>query len=146
MKYKMGRGMKYTIISYIRNEATQFALQFAELADQLPTDTEFIVVDGGGDGLDTSTIETVRTTGSGVDFGYELRGDPQSAELLIPSGNATLSGQLSLTLSGLTAVFNLAGTEVSRTYVPEPNTFSLLGIALVGVAGCRWRRGRRSVR
>jgi hypothetical protein len=58
-------------------------------------------------------------------------------------GNATLAGQLSLTLSGLTAVFNLVGTEISRTYVPEPSTFSLLGIALVGVAACRWRRSAR---
>jgi hypothetical protein len=61
-------------------------------------------------------------------------------------GNATLSGQLSVMLSGLTAVFNLAGTEISRTYVPEPSTFSLLGIALIGVAACRWRRVRPSVR
>lgn len=61
-------------------------------------------------------------------------------------GNATLAGQLSLTLSGLTAVFNLAGTEISRTYVPEPSTFSLLGVALIGVAACRWRRVPRSAR
>ncbi len=57
-------------------------------------------------------------------------------------GNATLSGQLSLTLGGLTAVFNLVGTEISRTFVPEPSTFSLLGIALIGVAACRRRRVR----
>ena len=57
-------------------------------------------------------------------------------------GNATLAGQLSLTLSGLTAVFNLAGTEISRTYVPEPSTFSLLGVALIGVAACYRRRSR----
>jgi len=57
-------------------------------------------------------------------------------------GNATLSGQVSLTLGGLTMVFNLVGAEISRTYVPEPSTFSLLGIALIGVAACRWRRVR----
>jgi hypothetical protein len=61
-------------------------------------------------------------------------------------GNATLGGQLSLTLGGLTAVLNLVGTEISRTYVPEPSTFSLLGMALIGVAACYRRRVRPSVR
>jgi len=61
-------------------------------------------------------------------------------------GNATLSGQLSLTLGGQTAVFNLIGAEITRTYIPEPNSLSMLGIGLIGVAACRWRRVRGSAR
>lgn len=57
-------------------------------------------------------------------------------------GAATLNGILSLTLSGNTAVINLVGQEVGRTFVPEPNTFGLVGLGLLGLAGVGWRRTR----
>ena len=40
------------------------------------------------------------------------------------------------------AVLNLVGQEVSRTYVPEPNTFALVGLGVLGLAGLGWRRNR----
>ena len=58
-------------------------------------------------------------------------------------GNATMNGLFSLTIGGFTAVLNLVGTEVSRTFVPEPNTFGLVALGMAGLAGARARRRRQ---
>jgi hypothetical protein len=55
---------------------------------------------------------------------------------------ATLNGILSLTIGGNTAVLSLVGQEVNRTYIPEPNTFALVGLGVLGLAGLGWRRTR----
>jgi len=57
-------------------------------------------------------------------------------------GAATLNGVLSFTIGGATAVLSMVGQEVSRTYVPEPNTFALVGLGMLGLAGLGWRRTR----
>ncbi len=57
-------------------------------------------------------------------------------------GSAALSGTFTFTLGGFTAVLSLVGSEVSRTFIPEPNTFGLLGLGVAGLAAAR-RRGRR---
>jgi hypothetical protein len=56
-------------------------------------------------------------------------------------GNAMVSGTFTFTLGGLTAVLNLVGNEVSRTYVPEPHTAGLLALGMAGLAVLR--RARR---
>ncbi len=58
-------------------------------------------------------------------------------------GNAQASGVFSLTLGGVTAILNLVGTEVNRTYIPEPEPFGLLALGLAGLAGLRVRRRPR---
>jgi hypothetical protein len=58
-------------------------------------------------------------------------------------GNATLQGTFTFTLGGFTAVLDLVGSEVSRTFIPEPNTFGLLALGLAGVAVIRRQRVRR---
>jgi hypothetical protein len=55
---------------------------------------------------------------------------------------ASLNGVLSFTIGGATAVLSLVGQEVNRTYIPEPNTFALVGLGIVGLAGLGWRRTR----
>lgn len=55
-------------------------------------------------------------------------------------GNATINAAFSLTLGGITAVLNLVGTEVNRTYVPEPNTLSLMALGVAGIAAIRRQR------
>jgi len=55
---------------------------------------------------------------------------------------ATLSGVLSFTIGGASAVLSLVGQEVNRTYIPEPNTFALVGLGMLGLAGLGWRRTR----
>jgi hypothetical protein len=55
-------------------------------------------------------------------------------------GNAGLNGTFTFTRGGFTAVLNLVGNEVSRTFVPEPNTFGLLALGLAGVAALRRHR------
>ena len=57
-------------------------------------------------------------------------------------GSAALSGTFTFTLGGFTAVLSLVGSEVSRTFIPEPNTFGLLALGVVALAATR-RRGRR---
>ena len=57
-------------------------------------------------------------------------------------GAATLNGLLSLTIGGATAAVSLVGQEVNRTYIPEPNTFALVGLGMLGLAGLGWRRTR----
>lgn len=59
------------------------------------------------------------------------------------AGAGFVSGAFSITLGGLTAVLNLVGTEVSRTYVPEPHTFGLVAFGLVSLAATRWAHRRR---
>lgn len=55
-------------------------------------------------------------------------------------GGAALNGSFSFTLGGFTAVLNLVGNEVSRSFIPEPNTFGLLALGLAGVAAMRRQR------
>jgi hypothetical protein len=57
-------------------------------------------------------------------------------------GAASLNGVLSLAIAGNTAVVNLVGQEVNRTFVPEPNTFALVGLGMLGLAGLGVRRAR----
>lgn len=53
------------------------------------------------------------------------------------NGGAFLNGTFDFTIGGFTAVLNLVGNEVARTWVPEPNTFSLLALGLAGFAAAR---------
>jgi hypothetical protein len=58
-------------------------------------------------------------------------------------GAATLNGLLPLTIGGNTMALSLVGQEVNRTFViPEPNTFALVGLGVLGLAGLGWRRTR----
>lgn len=57
-------------------------------------------------------------------------------------GAGAVNGSFSITLAGFTAVLNLVGTEVSRTFIPEPNTFGLVALGLAGLAGMRSLRRR----
>jgi hypothetical protein len=59
-------------------------------------------------------------------------------------GSATLTALLSLSVGGNPAVVNLVGQEISRTFVPEPNTFGLVGLGLLALSGAGWRRTRRA--
>jgi hypothetical protein len=47
-----------------------------------------------------------------------------------------------LAIGGNPAAVSLVGQEVSRTYIPEPNTFALVGLGMLGLAGLGWRRTR----
>jgi hypothetical protein len=63
------------------------------------------------------------------------------------SGQAELEGRIPLSFSGATGVLDLIGTEVSRTYVPEPSVGTQLGAAIVAVCVlATWRRRRRVAR
>jgi hypothetical protein len=53
------------------------------------------------------------------------------------NGAAFLNGSFDFTIGGFTAVLNLVGNEVSRTFVPEPNTFGLVALGLAGLAASR---------
>ena len=57
-------------------------------------------------------------------------------------GNAVVSGAFPITASGISALINLVGVEVSRTFVPEPNSASLLALGFIGLAAAA-RRARR---
>ena len=57
-------------------------------------------------------------------------------------GAGTLNAVLPITIGGAAGVINLVGQEVSRSYVPEPGSFGLLGLGLLGLAGVGWRRTR----
>jgi hypothetical protein len=58
-------------------------------------------------------------------------------------GGASVNGIFAITIAGLTGSLQLVGTEISRVYVPEPATASLLLLGLVGLAGWRSRRALR---
>lgn len=58
-------------------------------------------------------------------------------------GAGTLNGLLTLSIGGSPSVVSLSGQEINRTYVPEPNSFALLGLGVVGLAGFQGRRARR---
>lgn len=58
-------------------------------------------------------------------------------------GNGTLNAILSITIGGNSALITLVGQEVSRTFtasVPEPGTFGMFGLGMLGLAGLGWRR------
>jgi hypothetical protein len=57
------------------------------------------------------------------------------------AGGAFVSGTFDFTVGGFTAVLNLVGNEVARTWVPEPNTFGLVALGVAGLAA-----GRRHLR
>jgi len=61
---------------------------------------------------------------------------------LATPGAAGLNGSFTFTLGGFTAVLSLVGNEVSRSFIPEPNTFGLLALGVAGLAVLR-RRGIR---
>jgi len=57
-------------------------------------------------------------------------------------GGATLNGVLSLSIAGTAVTVSLVGQEVGRTFIPEPNTFALVGLGVLGLAGLGARRTR----
>ena len=64
-----------------------------------------------------------------------------SASNLSVVGSAALNGAFTFTLGGFTAVLSLVGSEVSRTFIPEPASAGLLGLGLAGIAIARRARG-----
>jgi len=60
---------------------------------------------------------------------------------LATPGAATAQGIIPISLGGQTAVLLLSGSEVSRTFVPEPTRMVQLAVALAALAGlAAWRR------
>jgi hypothetical protein len=57
-------------------------------------------------------------------------------------GNAMVSGIFTLTIGGFTAVLNLVGNEVGRTFIPEPHTAGLMMLGVAGLAIARRARRR----
>ncbi len=60
-------------------------------------------------------------------------------------GNGTLNAILSITIGGNSALITLVGQEISRTFtpsVPEPGTFGMFGLGMLGLAAMGWRRSR----
>jgi hypothetical protein len=55
-------------------------------------------------------------------------------------GNALISGSFDITFAGFTGILHLVGTEVSRSFVPEPNSLALIGMGLAILAGSRLRK------
>jgi hypothetical protein len=86
--------------------------------------------------IGTFPVSVVNSTSilSGIGFGIGGLGT---------LGAGTLSGVLSLTLGGSAAVVGLVGQEVNRTFIPEPNSFALVGLGTLSMAGLGWRRARR---
>lgn len=79
--------------------------------------------------------------------GSQTIAPPASLELLNVnvSGGAQLKGRLALSFSGATAVVDLVGTEVSRTFVPEPSAMAQLGAAILALGAlARHRRLTRA--
>ena len=48
-------------------------------------------------------------------------------------GSGTLSGIMPMNIAGNNVVLSLSGQEVSRTFIPEPNTAALLGLGMLGL-------------
>ena len=55
-------------------------------------------------------------------------------------GNALVSGSFDITFAGFTGILHLVGTEVSRSYIPEPSSAALIGMGLAILAGSRLRK------
>ena len=55
-------------------------------------------------------------------------------------GNAVVDGTFDITFAGFTGVLHLVGTEVSRSYIPEPNSLALVGLGMALLAGSRLRK------
>ena len=62
---------------------------------------------------------------------------------LASTGNATLNATLPFSLAGFTGILQLSGVETSRTFVPEPNTFGLVGFGLIAFGAAARARQRR---
>lgn len=56
-------------------------------------------------------------------------------------GGASFEGLLSGVIEGFATDFAFVGTEVSRSFVPEPGVGTLLALGLAGLAGLRRRDG-----
>lgn len=59
-------------------------------------------------------------------------------------GAATLTAVFTIDIGGNTAVVNLVGQEVSRSLTPEPNSFLLVGLGMLGLAGIGAQRRKAS--
>ncbi len=68
---------------------------------------------------------------------------PFSVNNLSVSGGATIANVITFTVNGTTVVVDLVGTEVTRTFVPEPGRLALLGAGVAALVALRWRAERR---
>ena len=55
------------------------------------------------------------------------------------SGSAMVSGTFSFDFNGTTAMVMLVGTEITRTFLPEPGLLMQLGVGLAGLGFLGWR-------